>query len=82
MTDKTHQARVAALSIAQMTTVVNLLHAHGENEHAANVEAAKNAVTDIVRKEVGRDILAQAIKRISDELGGMGELPAALAIRH
>ncbi len=82
MTNKSHQARVAALSIAQMTTVVNLLHAHGQNEHAANVEAAKNAVVDIVRNELGGDALAEALKLISDELDGMGEVPAALAIRH
>ena len=67
--DKSDQTRVAALSLIQMTTVVTLLRAHGETEHAERVESAKNAVIAIIVKELGRDTLAHAMKCVSDEVG-------------
>ena len=67
--DNSDQTRVAALSLMQMTTVVTLLRAHGETEHAERVEAAKNAVIAIIVKELGRDTLAHAMKCVSDEIG-------------
>ena len=80
MTDKTYQARIAALSMIQCTTVVNYLRAHDQNEHAENVEAAIGVVAAIFSDELGREILAQAIKWASDEAGA--KLPAALSVRH
>ena len=67
MKDKTHQARVAALSIAQCTTVVKLLRAHGQNEHAENMESALSAVMTIVSEALGRNTLDQAMNWVSDQ---------------
>ncbi len=61
MKDKAYQARVAALSIAQCTTAVNLLRAHAQDVHAENMEAAINVVVSLVAKELGRETLAQAM---------------------
>lgn len=79
--DKTCQARIAALSIIQFTTVVNYLRAHDQNEHAENVEAAIGVVAAIFSDELGRETLAQAIKWASDEAGGV-KLPESLLVRH
>ena len=73
MKDETYQARVAALSIAQCTTVVNFLRAHDQDEHAENVEAAINAVIAIISDELGRDALAQAMQWVSDQAGDGAE---------
>ena len=81
MNDKTCQARIAALSIIQITTVVNYLRAHDQNEHAENVEAAIGVVAAIFSDELGRETLAQAIKWASDEAGGV-KLPESLSVRH
>ncbi len=65
---------MAALSIAQCRTVVNFLHARSQDEHAENVEAAINAVIDLISDELGRDTLAQAMKWVSDQTGDDAEL--------
>ena len=62
MKDRAYQARVAALSLMQMTTVANLLRAHGETGHAKGVEAAKDAVIAIIGRELGPDTLAEAMR--------------------
>ena len=67
--DKTHQARITALSLAQCNSVITLLRAHGQTLHADGMEAALNMVVTIVAKELGRDTLSQAITWAADELG-------------
>jgi len=64
---------MAALSIAQCRTVVNFLHARGQDEHAENVEAAITAVIAIISDELGRDTLARAMKWVSDQAGDGAE---------
>ncbi len=82
MKDKAYQARVAALSIAQCTTVVNLLRARGQDAHANNVEAAMNVVVSLVANELGRETLAQAMSWVSDELGDSTELSQLKTTTH
>ena len=81
MKDETYQARIAALSIIQCTTVVKFLRAHDQNEHAENVEAAIGVVAAIFSVELGRETLAQAIEWASDKAGG-AKLPESLSVRH
>ncbi len=81
MKDKTHQARIAALSIIQCTTIVNYLRAHDKNEHAENVETAIRVVAALFSGELGRETLAQAIRWASDEAGD-AKLPESLSVRH
>ena len=73
---------MAALSIAQSRTIVNLLHARGQDEHADNVEAAINAVIAIISDELGRDTLAQAMKWVSDQTGDAAELAESVTQLH
>ncbi len=82
MKDKAHQARVAALSIAQCTTVVKLLRAHGQNEHAENIESALSAVMTIVSKALGRDTLDQAMNWASDQTEGSVEPSESVTALH
>ena len=81
MKDETYQARIAALSIIQCTTVVKFLRAHDQNEHAENVDAAIGVVAAIFSDELGREKLAQAIKWASDQ-AGIAKLPESLSVRH
>ncbi len=80
--DKTYQARVAALSIAQCATTVNLLRAHRQDEHADNVEAAISMVIAIISNELGRDTLSRAMKWASDKTGAGPELFETITPRH
>lgn len=82
MKDRTYQARVAALSIAQCTTVANLLRAHGQNEHAENVQAALSRVIAILSNELGRDTLAQAMDWVSEQREDGAELPESVKALH
>ncbi len=82
MEDKTYQARVAALSLAQCTTVVTLLRAHGQDEHADSMESAIDVVVSIVSNELGRDRLADAIDWASEELGSGSSLSDLISTTH
>ena len=82
MTDKIHQARVAALSIAQCSAVIHLLRAHGETEHAECMETAISMVASIVSNELGSDALADAVNWVSHELGQSDDLSKLLTTRH
>lgn len=82
MTDKTYEARVAALSLAQCTSVANLLRAHGQDGHADSMEAAMNVVVNLIADELGRDTLAEAMSWVSDELGGRAELSHLVSTHH
>lgn len=82
MENKTYQARVAALSLAQCNTVVTLLRAHGQKEHADQMEAAISVVVSIVSNELGRDTLAKAMTWASDEIGHGNNLTELVATSH
>ncbi len=69
--DQTHYAKIAALSIAHGSALVKLLRAHGQDTHAANVEAALDEFVEIVSNEVGQRILTQAMNRVSDAAWGL-----------
>lgn len=70
--DQTHYAKVAALSIAHGSALVKLLRAHGRDIHAANVEAALDEFVELVAKEVGPQILTQAMNCVSEATWGLG----------
>lgn len=82
MEDKTYQARVAALSLAQCNTVVTLLRAHGQREQAENMEAAISVVVSIVSNELGRETLASAMSWASDEIGDGNKLSDLVTTPH
>ena len=82
MENKTYQARVAALSLAQCNAVVTLLRAHGQNEHAKNMEAAISVVVSIVSSELGRETLASAMNWASDEIGHGNTLSELVTTPH
>ena len=82
MEDKTYQARVAALSLAQCNTVVNLLRAHGQREQADNMEAAISVVVSIVSNELGRETLASAMSWASEEIGNGNNLSDLVTTPH
>ena len=82
MQDKTYQARVAALSLAQCNTIVTLLRAHGQAEHAAHMEAAISVVVSIVSNELGRETLARAMTWASDEIGHANNLTQLVTTPH
>ena len=82
MEDKTYQARVAALSLAQCNTVVTLLRAHGQTEQADNMEAAISVVVSIVSNELGRETLASAMSWASNEIGDGNTLSDLMATPH
>jgi hypothetical protein len=80
--DKTYQARVAALSLAQCNTVVTLLRAHGQEKQADNMEAAISVVISIVSNELGRDTLASAMSWASEEIGHGNTLTQLVTTPH
>jgi hypothetical protein len=80
--DKTYQARVAALSLAQCNTVVTLLRAHGQDEQADNMESAISVVVSIVSNELGKETLANAISWASDEIGHGNDLSQLVTAPH
>jgi len=80
--NKTYQARVAALSLAQCNTVVTLLRAHGQTEHAEQMEAAISVVVSIVSNELGRETLAQAMSWASNEIGHGNNLTELVTTPH
>lgn len=82
MEQKTHQARVTALSLAQCATTVNLLRAHGEDEHADSMEAAISTVIAIVSDQLGKETVAKAMRWASDELGIAASPSGLVTTRH
>ena len=77
MQDKTYQARVAALSLAQCNTVVTLLRAHGQEEQADNMEAATS--TSYTYQNVGltAELRAKVLSETQVVLRGDIEVSAA-----
>ena len=80
--DKTYQARIAALSLAQCNTVVTLLRAHGQAEHAEKMAAAIAVVVSIVSNELGRETLASAMSWASEEIGNGNSLTELVPTPH
>lgn len=68
MSDPVHNARIAALSMANGAALAKLLRAHGRSAHAAAVEAALSEVAEIVSSEVGRRTLSEAMSWVSDKV--------------
>ena len=81
LTDRAYQARVAALSIAHSSTMLTLLRAHGDDEHADNVEAAIAAVVAIVSKSTGKETLTEALEWVSDEANDGSDFLASVLAR-
>ncbi len=82
MTDPVHNARVAALSMANGAALAKLLRAHGRAAHAANLEAALAEIAEIVSTEVGRQTLAEAMSWVTDQIWNCGEPSPFTASRH
>ncbi len=82
MEDKTHQARVIALSLAQCATAVTLLRAHGQDEHADSMEAAISMLVSIVSDQLGRDTVEQAMRWASNEVGSAAGPSGLVTSRH
>lgn len=80
--DQTHYAKVAALSIAHGSALVKLLRAHGQDRHAGNVEAALEEFVEIVSKQVGPQILTQAMNLVSDATWGLDGSTAKDSAHH
>jgi hypothetical protein len=68
LSDPVHNARIAALSMANGAALAKLLRAHGRGEHANAIEAALAEVAEIVSTEVGRRTLSEAMSWVSDQV--------------
>ena len=82
MSDPIHNARIAALSMANGTALAKLLRAHGRGDHADAVEAALSEVAEIVSTEVGRHTLSEAMSWVSDQVWECEPLSTESAVRH
>ncbi len=77
-----YRVRVAALWIMNTTILVNILRAHGRDQHAENVEVALAEAVDIVAEEFGREELTEAISWVADQAWGSEELNTPLTPVH
>ncbi len=82
MENEAYRVRVAALWIMNTTILVNILRAHGRDQHAENVEAGLAEAVDIVAEEFGRDELTEAISWVADRAWGSDELTAPVTPLH
>jgi len=82
VTDEVRNARVAAISMANGAALAKLLRAHGRGDHADALEAALDAVADIVSNEVGRRTLSEAMSWVTDQVWHCDELPPGSPARH
>ncbi len=73
MSDPVHNARIAALSMANGAALAKLLRAHGRGPHADAIEAALSEVAEIVSTEVGRRTLSEAMSWVSDQVWNCGQ---------
>src|SRR5262245_27988395 len=76
LSDPVHNARIAALSMANGAALAKLLRAHGRGHHAAALEAALSEVAEIVSTEVGRRTLSEAMSWVSDRVWNCETLAA------
>ena len=82
MSNRIHNARIAALSMANGNALAKLLRAHGRGGHADAVEAALSEVAEIVSTEVGRRTLSEAMSWVSDQVWNCEHLVPESASRH
>ena len=82
MSDPVHNARIAALSMANGAALAKLLRAHGRGDHADAVEAALSEVAEIVSTEVGRRTLSEAMSWVSDQVWNCEQLATESVSRH
>ncbi len=82
MSDPIHNARIAALSMANGTALAKLLRAHDRDDHADAVEAALSEVAEIVSTEVGRHTLSAAMSWVSDQVWDCEQLSTESVARH
>lgn len=82
MSDPVHNARIAALSMANGAALAKLLRAHGRGGHADAVEAALSEVAEIVSTEVGRRTLSDAMSWVSDQVWDCEQLATESVSRH
>jgi hypothetical protein len=68
LSDHVHNARIAALSMANVAALAKLLRVHGRGAHADAIEAALSEVAEIVSTEVGRRTLSEAMSWVSDQV--------------
>ena len=65
---QTNNARLAALWMVHGSALVRLLRAHGRNDHASNLNAALEEITEILGASVGRATLSEAMDWASDQI--------------
>ncbi len=82
MSDPIHNARIAALSMANGAALAKLLRAHGRGDHADAVEAALSEVAEIVSTEVGRRTLSEAMSWVTDQVWNCEQVAAESTLRH
>ena len=82
MSDPIHNARIAALSMANGAALAKLLRANGRGGHADAVEAALSEVAEIVSTEVGRRTLSEAMSWVSDQVWNCEPLATESVSRH
>lgn len=82
MSDRVHNARIAALSMANGSALAKLLRAHGRDGHADAVEAALSEVAEIVSTEVGRHTLSEAMSWVSDQVWNCEQFATESVARH
>ena len=77
----TYNARVAAVSMAHGSALVQLLRAHGKSDHAENLAAALGEVFRIVSADIGPETLAEAMRWVATQSSDDDEAAPA-ATRH
>lgn len=82
MSDRVHNARIAALSMANGSALAKLLRAHGRGVHADAIEAALSEVAEIVSTEVGRRTLSEAMSWVSDQVWNCEQFATESVARH
>lgn len=82
MSDRVHNARIAALSMANGSALAKLLRAHGRAVHADAIEAALSEVAEIVSTEVGRRTLSEAMSWVSDQVWNCEQFATESVARH
>ena len=81
MPDDTHNARIAAVSMAHGSALVRLLRTHGKTDHAENLAAALGEVFRIVSANIGPETLVEAMRWVATQSDADNEAGPA-ATRH
>jgi len=81
LADRTHRARLTALSLAHGSALARLLRAHGRGEHADHLESALQEIFHIVAVELGGGTLSEAVRWLAEQGGDDGE-ETAVSLPH